>query len=84
MPQRILLIKFVTSILNICGVSLDCSIINLNILRLTGLRLKRVFNTRLFDHAGNSSWFILLFGINLTASLNELCLLYFLEFLSLW
>ena len=55
-PQRILLIKFVTSILNVYGVSLDCSIINLNILRLTGL--KRVFNTRLSDHSGNRSWFI--------------------------
>ena len=39
-PQRILQIKFVTSILNVYGVSLDCSIINLDILRLAGLRLK--------------------------------------------
>lgn len=39
-------IKFVTSVLSVSGVSLDCRIIKSSILKLTGLSVKRVLNPR--------------------------------------
>lgn len=53
-----LVVKFVTSISNVPGVRSNCSMIKSYILKLTGLRVKRVLNLRLSDHPGNSSWLV--------------------------